>query len=62
MAYFLPGSDPEFFVKPQVGELLPFDTEGTLIVVGFKPKMYSRKYKATLAIQVSSTKAVVKNV
>ncbi|XP_057573657.1 cilia- and flagella-associated protein 47 [Hippopotamus amphibius kiboko] len=53
MAYFLPGSDPEFFVKPQVGELLPPDTEGTLIVVGFKPKMYSRKYKATLAIQTA---------
>uniref|UniRef100_A0A8C9M843 Calponin-homology (CH) domain-containing protein n=1 Tax=Panthera tigris altaica TaxID=74533 RepID=A0A8C9M843_PANTA len=50
-AYFLPGSDPEFFVKPKVGKLLPFDTEGTLIVVGFKPRMYSRKYKATLAIQ-----------
>nr|XP_060492229.1 cilia- and flagella-associated protein 47 [Panthera onca] len=50
-AYFLPGSDPEFFVKPKVGKLLPFDTEGTLIIVGFKPRMYSRKYKATLAIQ-----------
>lgn len=50
-AYFLPGSDPEFFVKPQVGELPPFDTEGTVIMVGFKPQMYSRKYKATLVIQ-----------
>lgn len=60
MAYFQPGSDPEFFVKPQVGELLPLDTEGTLITVGFKPRMYSRKYKATLAIQVSTMKAIVK--
>ncbi|XP_045850701.1 cilia- and flagella-associated protein 47 [Meles meles] len=50
-AYFLPGSDPEFFVKPEVGELPPFDTEGTVLLVGFKPQMYSRKYKATLAIQ-----------
>ncbi|XP_059013719.1 cilia- and flagella-associated protein 47 [Mustela lutreola] len=50
-AYFLPGSDPEFSVKPQVGELPPFDTEGTVLLVGFKPQMYSRKYKATLAIQ-----------
>ncbi|XP_021536941.1 cilia- and flagella-associated protein 47 [Neomonachus schauinslandi] len=50
-AYFLPGSDPEFFVKPQVGELPPFDSEGTVLLVGFKPRMYSRKYKATLAIQ-----------
>ncbi|XP_025790294.1 cilia- and flagella-associated protein 47 [Puma concolor] len=50
-AYFLPGSDPAFFVKPKVGKLLPFDTEGTLIIVGFKPQMYSKKYKATLAIQ-----------
>ena len=29
-ANFLPGSDPEFFVKPQIGELLP---KGTLITV-----------------------------
>ncbi|XP_008588428.1 PREDICTED: putative uncharacterized protein CXorf30, partial [Galeopterus variegatus] len=50
-AYFLPGSDPEFFVRPQVGELLPFDTDGTLIIVGFKPQMYSRIYKGTLVIQ-----------
>ncbi|XP_048069741.1 cilia- and flagella-associated protein 47 [Ursus arctos] len=50
-AYFLPGSDPEFFVKPQVGELPPFGTEGTVLLVGFKPRMYSRKYKATLAIE-----------
>ncbi|XP_054329037.1 cilia- and flagella-associated protein 47 [Pongo pygmaeus] len=50
-AHFLPGSDLEFFVKPQAGELLPFNTNGTLITVGFKPKMYCRKYKATLVIQ-----------
>ncbi|XP_077000992.1 cilia- and flagella-associated protein 47 isoform X2 [Tamandua tetradactyla] len=50
-AYFLPGSDPEFSVKPQIGELLPFNTKGTLIKVGFRPQMYSRKYKATLVIQ-----------
>ncbi|KAG8508084.1 Cilia- and flagella-associated protein 47, partial [Galemys pyrenaicus] len=50
-ACYLPGSDPEFFVKPQAGELLPYDSDGTLITVGFKPRMYSKKYKATLAIQ-----------
>ncbi|XP_030670029.1 cilia- and flagella-associated protein 47-like [Nomascus leucogenys] len=50
-AHFLPGSDLEFFVKPQAGELLPFNTNGTLITVGFKPKMSCRKYKATLVIQ-----------
>ncbi|XP_012585704.1 PREDICTED: calponin homology domain-containing protein 2 [Condylura cristata] len=50
-AYFLPGSDPEFFVKPRAGELLPYESDGTLITVGFKPRMYSKKYKATLAIQ-----------
>ncbi|KAF4027207.1 hypothetical protein G4228_019312 [Cervus hanglu yarkandensis] len=49
-ANFLPGSDPEFFVKPQIGELLP---KGTLITVGFIPTMYSRKYKATLSIQTA---------
>nr|XP_031529130.1 cilia- and flagella-associated protein 47 [Vicugna pacos] len=52
-AYFLPGSDPEFYVKPQIGELLPYDTEGTLIIVAFKPQMYSRKYKAKLVIETA---------
>nr|XP_023490286.1 cilia- and flagella-associated protein 47 isoform X1 [Equus caballus] len=53
-AYFLPGSDPEFFVKPQVGELLPFNTRGTVITVGFKPQMYSKKYKANLVVQTEN--------
>ncbi|XP_032330539.1 cilia- and flagella-associated protein 47 [Camelus ferus] len=54
-AYFLPGSDPEFYVKPQIGELLPYEegTEGTLIIVAFKPQMYSRKYKAKLVIETA---------
>lgn len=51
-AYFLPGSDSEFTVSPQAGELLPLDTAGTFITVGFKPSMYSKKHKATLVIQV----------
>nr|XP_058147688.1 cilia- and flagella-associated protein 47 [Dasypus novemcinctus] len=54
-AYFLPGSDPEFFVKPQVGELLPINTSGTLIKVGFRPQMCSRKYKATLVVQTEDS-------
>ncbi|XP_044525149.1 cilia- and flagella-associated protein 47 [Gracilinanus agilis] len=53
-AYFLPGSDREFFVKPQMGELLPLHTAGTLISVGFKPQMYSRKHQATLVIQTEN--------
>ncbi|CAM4444816.1 unnamed protein product [Lepidochelys kempii] len=53
-AYFLPGSDPEFVVLPQAGELLPVDTVGTRITVGFKPSMYSKKHKATLVIQTAS--------
>ncbi|XP_012497537.1 PREDICTED: calponin homology domain-containing protein 2 [Propithecus coquereli] len=52
-ARFLPGSDPEFSVRPQAGKLLPYNTKGTLIMVGFKPRMYSRKYKATLAIETA---------
>lgn len=52
-AYFLSGSDPEFRVLPQAGELLPAGTAGTHITVGFKPRMYSKKHKATLVIQVS---------
>ncbi|XP_015276849.1 PREDICTED: cilia- and flagella-associated protein 47 [Gekko japonicus] len=50
-AHFLPGSDPEFVVSPQAGELLPLDTAGTLITIGFKPNMYSKKHRATLVIQ-----------
>ncbi|KAJ7320666.1 hypothetical protein JRQ81_020177, partial [Phrynocephalus forsythii] len=53
-AYFLPGSDPEFVVSPQAGELLPLDTPGTCITVGFKPSMYSKKHKATLVIQTAA--------
>ncbi|XP_048191411.1 cilia- and flagella-associated protein 47 [Perognathus longimembris pacificus] len=54
-AHFLPGSDPEFFVRPQTGKLPPFFTKGLLIVVGFKPRMYSKKYKATLVIQTDDS-------
>lgn len=53
MAYFLQGSDPEFAVSPQAGELLPLDSAGTRLTVGFKPNMYSKKHRATLVIQVS---------
>ncbi|XP_074066731.1 cilia- and flagella-associated protein 47 [Macrotis lagotis] len=53
-AYFLPGSDRQFFVKPQMGELLPLHTAGTLITVGFKPEMYSRRHQATLVIQTEN--------
>ncbi|KAM9388279.1 cilia- and flagella-associated protein 47 [Phaethornis superciliosus] len=53
-AHFLAGSDPEFFVLPQAGELLPSGTVGTHITVGFKPRMYSKKYTATLIIQTQS--------
>lgn len=52
-ARFLPGSDPEFLVLPQAGELLPAGTVGTHITVGFKPRMYGKKHTATLIIQVS---------
>ncbi|XP_077199055.1 cilia- and flagella-associated protein 47 isoform X2 [Paroedura picta] len=52
-AHFLPGSDPEFAVSPQAGELLPVDTAGTLITIGFKPNMYSKKHRATLVIQTA---------
>ncbi|XP_023596330.1 cilia- and flagella-associated protein 47 [Trichechus manatus latirostris] len=52
-AFFLPGSDPEFSVKPEFGELPPFGTAGALINVIFRPQMYSKKYKATLVIQTA---------
>ncbi|XP_032888183.1 cilia- and flagella-associated protein 47 [Amblyraja radiata] len=52
-ALFLPCSDPEFVVSPQTGELLPLGTTGTLITIGFIPRMYSKKYKARLLIQTT---------
>ncbi|XP_072900577.1 cilia- and flagella-associated protein 47-like [Hemitrygon akajei] len=52
-AHFLPCSDPEFEVSPQTGELLPLGSSGTLITVGFTPRMYSKKYKARLLIQTA---------
>ncbi|XP_009578410.1 PREDICTED: putative uncharacterized protein CXorf30 homolog [Fulmarus glacialis] len=53
-AHFLAGSDPEFLVLPQAGELLPAGTVGTHITVGFKPRMYGKKHTATLVIQTQS--------
>lgn len=52
-AHFLAGSDPDFLVMPQAGELLPEGTVGTHITVGYKPRMYGRKHTATLVIEVS---------
>ncbi|PKK24952.1 hypothetical protein A306_00000203, partial [Columba livia] len=53
-AHFLAGSDPEFLVLPQAGELLPAGTVGTHITVGFRPRMYGKKHKATLVIETQS--------
>nr|KAF6320456.1 cilia and flagella associated protein 47 [Pipistrellus kuhlii] len=53
VAYFLPDSDPEFFVKPESGEIPPFDSDGITLIVGFKPHMYGKKYKAKLVIQTA---------
>jgi len=55
-AYFRAGSDPDFLVLPQAGELLPVGTVGTHITVGFKPRIYGKKHKATLVIQVNFPK------
>ncbi|XP_063249073.1 cilia- and flagella-associated protein 47 isoform X2 [Prinia subflava] len=53
-AHFVAGSDPDFLVMPQAGELLPAGTEGTHISVGYKPRMYGRKQTATLVIETQS--------
>lgn len=53
-ASFVAGSDLEFSVHPQMGEL-PAASEsnpGTLITVAFKPTMYGKNYNAKLLIQV----------
>lgn len=51
-AYFGAGSDPEFTVTPQTGELLPQGTNGTLLAIKFKPALYGKIYMAKLVIQV----------
>lgn len=51
-AYFVAGSDLEFTVSPQSGELHPVGTKGTLITVGFTPKLYGKSYQAKLVVQV----------
>lgn len=50
-AYFGAGSDPEFTVTPQTGELLPQGTNGTLLAIKFKPALYGKIYMAKLVIQ-----------
>ncbi|XP_052708553.1 cilia and flagella-associated protein 47-like isoform X1 [Crassostrea angulata] len=50
-AYFGAGSDPEFTVTPQTGELLPQGTNGTLLAIKFKPSLYGKIYMAKLVIQ-----------
>ena len=51
-AYFGAGSDPEFTVTPQTGELLPQGTNGTLLKINFLPNVYGKLYQAKLIVQV----------
>ena len=51
-AQFQAGSDPDFSVTPQTGELLPEASGGTLIKVMFKPTKYGRLAQGRLIIQV----------
>ena len=53
-AYFVAGSDVAFSVTPQTGELLPVDTQGTLIRVQFEPMKYGKIYTGKLVVQVCS--------
>ncbi|KAL3884217.1 hypothetical protein ACJMK2_030436, partial [Sinanodonta woodiana] len=50
-AYFAAGSDPEFFVFPQTGELLPQGSGGTLLRVSFLPSVYGKLYQGRLVLQ-----------
>ncbi|XP_021363645.1 cilia- and flagella-associated protein 47-like isoform X2 [Mizuhopecten yessoensis] len=50
-SYFAAGSDPEFLVSPQSGELLPQGTNGTLLKISFKPAVYGKLYQAKLIVQ-----------
>ncbi|XP_059154686.1 cilia- and flagella-associated protein 47-like isoform X2 [Physella acuta] len=50
-AYFENGSDPEFTVHPESGELMPVNTGGTLLVIDFLPQLYGKLYHAKLIVQ-----------
>ncbi|XP_071134806.1 cilia- and flagella-associated protein 47-like isoform X3 [Mytilus edulis] len=52
-AYFGAGSDPEFTVSPQTGELLPQGTNGTLLKINFLPNVYGKLYQAKLIVQTN---------
>ncbi|XP_048577373.1 cilia- and flagella-associated protein 47-like isoform X2 [Nematostella vectensis] len=52
-AYFVAGSDPEFSVYPPTGELQPYNSEGTLIKLGYRPTLYGKTHKAKLVVQTS---------
>ena len=45
-------SDPEFSVSPQSGELLPQGSNGTLLIIKFKPAVYGKIYQAKMVVQV----------
>ncbi|XP_077977423.1 cilia- and flagella-associated protein 47-like [Glandiceps talaboti] len=51
--YFVAGSDPEFTLSPQSGELLPVGTNGTLLTISFTPQIYGKTYIGKLVIQTS---------
>ncbi|XP_033635373.1 cilia- and flagella-associated protein 47-like isoform X1 [Asterias rubens] len=52
-AYFVAGSDQEFSVSPQTGELKAIGTNGTLITVGFRPRIYGKNYQGKLVVQTA---------
>ncbi|XP_048239518.1 cilia and flagella-associated protein 47-like isoform X3 [Haliotis rufescens] len=50
-AFFESGSDPEFSISPEHGELLPQGTDGTMFNINFLPAVYGKLYQAKLVIQ-----------
>ncbi|KAI0223616.1 Cilia- and flagella-associated protein 47 [Lamellibrachia satsuma] len=50
-AFFVEGSDSDFRVLPQTGELLPASSNGTLITVTFLPQKYGKLPRAKLVVQ-----------
>ncbi|XP_070567350.1 cilia- and flagella-associated protein 47-like [Ptychodera flava] len=52
-AYFVAGSDAEFSVSPQSGELLPLGTNGSLLSVSFTPRIYGKTYIGKLVVQTA---------
>ena len=51
-AYFTANSDRSLSITPEQGELLPANSNGTLLKISFCPTVYGRSYQGMLIVEV----------